>query len=1734
MQSTWSPGRALRYLVACLLVPHSAEAVCNAIPAATDIYRGALGSLNRPFASPGDYVGVEVRTAICDRESAGLSLDASQYVVTVLFAPPPGSSQGANGAPHAVVLTDDCTSVATQLSACQATLAPVGGSAVCQNLGVQPGAAELFLRDEQGQLGIPRRELFFRFPEAGADFGLAAGHTLSGPAKVIVTAKGAPLQCGLASQTCRAAELADASFAIACIDQIFELDGSCDEGAGDVDPTFGHFTALPPPNDFAALCDPQPGPADPAEPCQSGAAELLATTDAAGNVLVPFDYSGVLKRSGVGADGLPVARLGRIDTNGIEAFRGTAGLLILTDPDLVSSHAPEGLRLPAVFTPLLGASANLALFGSLDAPRGVIRLAPALQQCVGGLSDGELCSDADDCTGGSCVRPAPLFEFRDRYADAGTGPVAIPDLNYALAAQTSLQLSGVQETSQLFTLLVNESVEGRDLNGDGDQNDLVASVASKSDGSIANLSLGIARQASNGILTPILAAEDDKVVAVVSEARQKANLNGDLDASDAIVMAFERGSTMDLLSGQDVSEPPEVEFEREAVTLPLLDRRALRVANGLAYYSTIENLGGWDTRLWASQAADGGAADGPSGAARTADRPPIFGPWVIFDSRATNLLPTPRTHGFSEIYIRGANGTIALASAGDLRNPPAPPPDGDAFAPDITPSARFIGFESRSSSVLPGLDTNGAFDVFLIDLDPDENGAYADLVPGEDFAIERVNLDEAGDPPASGLECPLPGGPVTWGSRETHISPNGRYVLFSSESQLTSNDVNTSFCTTGGSPSGDIDFIAGIDVYLRDRATGTTEAISIVDGTSGTPLGVGAGSVLNALRHPFVNRGGLGVTLGRRISESGPNAGRYVVFDSLDPLSAEDDDGFCWDVYLRDRVLDRTILVSKLLDPSWEAVACAGAAVHEISADGERVLFGSYDPGYLRPEERTGCPLDPLQQTGDACPFNVLEYEVATGQIRLVSRGVDGRNAAPGSHLAFFVDQGDPLNPADDPDRPNPFVVYYSPSTHLVEDDEDTLQDLFVGEKHTGFAQRGFTLPSFSSLDSLSIGGAAAICTQDPLSDDDNNGSVDVLLSYLDMTDDRNQAEDLNGENGLSDGFFQVFDLRNPASSTSLLGFFRGAVAPDGAIAFLRGERRGTENVQALQFFAGRSGGTGPLLTEDAVEAVRPAGDSLAFAVEQDSSFVNPGRVLGISETRIAAIQDLGPLAGVVHVWSRNDLANPVAPQYQGSGLFANALLVRGDTVGLGVSEAAQGARLNGDADLDDSVGFLYFADTDQVRNTGRHAEDGVLGDQIAAFRTSEAREGQSLNGDLDQNDFVLHVVDYAGRNAQSPVISTGSSAVACTFEVCDPTQPYRIKGRTVRFLTREQDEGRDLNDDFDTDDLVVQLFNLDAARAEDRLQVIATVEQPSDLAAPGLAVDPLADPPFSGGSEQGDQIVITRGVCVDAALKRGPTCNTDADCLVGAGETCALELAAAGSADGDADGIPDALDNCPTTSNAAQADADADRVGDACDVETCGNGSQEGSEECDDGDLDDGDGCTRFCKLGGLPGDVNLDGKVDQTDVEQIDDAGGCFPCEGACNPVCDLTGDGQVDDADRLALEHLIETPDLPPVLGPASASPAVLWPPNQKLVDVTVSYSVTDDSGTPLCTLGVAGGAAGDSEVVDAHHVRLRAARPGKKGTERTYTITVTCTDAAGGSASTQTAVVAPRDQGKSKKE
>src|SRR5437667_8138992 len=67
-----------------------------------------------------------------------------------------------------------------------------------------------------------------------------------------------------------------------------------------------------------------------------------------------------------------------------------------------------------------------------------------------------------------------------------------------------------------------------------------------------------------------------------------------------------------------------------------------------------------------------------------------------------------------------------------------------------------------------------------------------------------------------------------------------------------------------------------------------------------------------------------------------------------------------------------------------------------------------------------------------------------------------------------------------------------------------------------------------------------------------------------------------------------------------------------------------------------------------------------------------------------------------------------------------------------------------------------------------------------------------------------------------------------CFLEACAPRVPYRVLNNAVTFLTFEADQGEDLNGDGDTDDLVLQTFNVTMAEAAG----MCSSGEPSNLVA--------------------------------------------------------------------------------------------------------------------------------------------------------------------------------------------------------------------------------------------------------------------------------------------------------------
>jgi len=100
--------------------------------------------------------------------------------------------------------------------------------------------------------------------------------------------------------------------------------------------------------------------------------------------------------------------------------------------------------------------------------------------------------------------------------------------------------------------------------------------------------------------------------------------------------------------------------------------------------------------------------------------------------------------------------------------------------------------------------------------------------------------------------------------------------------------------------------------------------------------------------------------------------------------------------------------------------------------------------------------------------------------------------------------------------------------------------------------------------------------------------------------------------------------------------------------------------------------------------------------------------------------------------------------------------------------------------------------------------------------------------------------------------------------------------------------------------------------------------------------------------------------------------------------------------------------------------------------------------------------------------------------------------------------------------------------------SASPNVLWPPNHKLVDVTLDYRAVDSSGqTPVCASSATSNDprsdTSDVAIVDPHHLKLRASKA-VRGGERAYLVVITCHNNTGHTATAHTTVTVAHSAGR----
>jgi hypothetical protein len=143
--------------------------------------------------------------------------------------------------------------------------------------------------------------------------------------------------------------------------------------------------------------------------------------------------------------------------------------------------------------------------------------------------------------------------------------------------------------------------------------------------------------------------------------------------------------------------------------------------------------------------------------------------------------------------------------------------------------------------------------------------------------------------------------------------------------------------------------------------------------------------------------------------------------------------------------------------------------------------------------------------------------------------------------------------------------------------------------------------------------------------------------------------------------------------------------------------------------------------------------------------------------------------------------------------------------------------------------------------------------------------------------------------------------------------------------------------------------------------------------------------------------------------------------------------------------------------------------------------------------------------------------------------------------HPITVTVSDGTAAPVSCSSSATVVDT--TPPVITSAKATPNVLWPPNHKMVNVGLSVTATDICSSVTCRIKSVtsnepingpgkgkgnGKKSPDWTTTGPLSLQLRAERLGK-GSGRTYTVIVECTDTSGNSATTNITIRVPHDQG-----
>ena len=337
------------------------------------------------------------------------------------------------------------------------------------------------------------------------------------------------------------------------------------------------------------------------------------------------------------------------------------------------------------------------------------------------------------------------------------------------------------------------------------------------------------------------------------------------------------------------------------------------------------------------------------------------GRFVSFASFATNLVPGD-TNGVGDVFVRDRRTGVTERVSVGLKGAQG---DGDsnmlgiATNTAISDDGRFVAFKSEATNLVRG-DRNGLTDVFV-----------RDRLAG---TTERISVDSAGRDDGGG--------------DQPAISPDGRFVAF------VTRGIDTDFSD---------------DVYLRDRAAGTTVRISVP--VDGGPAGNNSGSP----------------------SVAAVAGGPLVAFASSAGNLVANDDDQASDVFVRDL---------SGATPVTERASVSSDEAPQQFADGSSFGFGSSAPAITGDGRFVAFQSDAVNFTTPAQTRNFSDVFVRdrqAGTTELASPSATGGEANDQS-------QGPDLSPD------GRFVSFASFATDLTDpaDTDELLQDAFVRDRPPG------------------------------------------------------------------------------------------------------------------------------------------------------------------------------------------------------------------------------------------------------------------------------------------------------------------------------------------------------------------------------------------------------------------------------------------------------------------------------------------------------------------------------------------------------------------------------------------------------------------------------------------------------------------------------------------------------------